>query len=298
MSEPNDMLNQLAKSQDKPPRSARDLAVLEAAKMKAATVRKKVLAPVEKQSFFASLLSKPLWLGTGSLAAAALSVFVLFGHQAEPETKIASAPEATAPSPVAAPPAPVLAAPSLPSTTAKEPVVVAEKIAPMAKADRAIAKSEAQVAAPKVIASADVAVTVPSPNAALPAPASAAAPAATPVPAPVALAATMPPAPEAARAQSSASGGVGISSAPAADTMARRRESSASSVNAVDTCVANIKAVPVEKQNLSTELTKQLLESCSRSVPKAQWPADIEWAKKLLDQQQEKSLLKSNEKPQ
>jgi hypothetical protein len=211
------------------------------------------------------------------LAAAALSVFVLFGHQAEPETKVASAPEATAPTPAAAPPATVLAVPSQQKTTVKEPVAVVEKIAPMAKADRAIAKSEAQVAAPKVFASSDIAVTAPSQNAALPAPASA--PAAAPVPAPVALAAPVP-------------------SAPAADTMARRRESSASSVNAVDTCVANIKAVPVEKQNLSTELTKQLLESCSRSVPKAQWPADIEWAKKLLDQQQEKSLLKSNEKPQ
>ncbi len=283
MNEPKDLLNQLAKLQDKPPRSARDLSVLNAAKAKAATVRQKVVAPIEKPSFFANFLSKPLWLGTGSLAAAALSVFVLFGYQVEPETKVASATEATAPIPAAAPPAPVLAVPSLQSTTAKEPVAVVEKIAPIAKADRAMAKSEAKVAAPKVIASVDVAATA----ATAPPPVTLSeSPNASPAVAPSAAPA---PAPEAARAPSGASGRVGISSAPAADTAARKRESSASSVNAVDTCVVTIKAVPVEKQNLSTELTKQLLESCSRSVPKAQWPAEIEWAKKLLDQQQEKS---------
>jgi hypothetical protein len=286
MNESKDILNQLAKWQEKPVRSARDLTVLEAAKTKAATVRQKVVAPVEKPSFFASLLSKPVWLGTGSLAAAALSVFVLFGHQVEPETKVASAPEAAAPTPVAAAPA----APAPQATNVTEPVAIVEKVAPIAKADRAITKSEAKVATPKVIASAEVPVIAPAlpppvalaetPNAS-PAAAPASAPASSSAPAPVALAAPMPPAPEAARAQSSASGRVAISS-----------------LKAVDTCVADIKAVPAEKQNLNTEMTKQLLERCSRSVPKAQWPADIDWAKKLLDQQQEKSLLKSTEKPQ
>ncbi len=293
MSESKDVLNQLAKLQEKPPRSARDLSVLEAAKTKAATVRQRVVDPEEKPSFFASLLSKPLWLGTGSLAAAALSVFVLFGHQVEPETKVASAPHAAAPTPAAvapapAPaPAPVLAVPTPQTAIVKEPVTVVEKVAPIVKADRAIVKSEAKVAAPKVIAFAEVAVIAPapplpvalaeSPLAASPVPM----PAPAAAPAPLALAAApVPPVTEAARAQSS-SGRVAISS-----------------LKAVDTCVADIKTVPVEKQNLSTELTMQLLERCSRSVPKAQWPAEIEWAKKLLDQQQEKSLLKSTEKPQ
>jgi hypothetical protein len=304
MSESKDVLNQLAKLQEKPVRSARDLNVLEAAKTKAATVRQKVVAPVEKPSFFASLLSKPLWLGTGSLAAAALSVFVLFGHQVEPETKVASAPEANSPAPAA--PAPVMGVPAPKIAAKDETVARVEKASPTIKADRAIAKSEAKVAAPKVIASAEVAViapTLPPPVVlaetpkAPPATAPVAAPA--PAPAPVALAAPMPPASEAARSQSTASGRVAIAAAPSVDSMARKRESVSSlNLSAVDPCVADIKAVPIEKQNLSIELTKQLLERCSRSVPKAQWPADIDWAKKLLDQQQEKLLLKSTEKPQ
>jgi hypothetical protein len=276
MSESKDVLNQLAKLQEKPPRSARDLSVLEAAKLKAAIVRQRVIAPVEKPSFFANFLSKPLWLGTGSLAAAALSVFVLFGHQVEPETKVASAPETAAPIPAAAPPAPVLVVPAPQIATKDESVARVEKASPIVKADRAIAKSEAKVAAPKVVASAEVAVPAPAPPppvalAESPNASPAAAPAAAPAQAPVALAAPMSPAPEAARVQSSASGRAAISS-----------------LKAVDTCLAEIKAVPVEKQNLGTELTKQLLERCSRSVPKSQWPVEIEWAKKLLDQQQEK----------
>jgi hypothetical protein len=307
MSKSKDVLNQLAKLQEKPPRSARDLSVLEAAKIKASTVRQKVVTPVEKPSFFASLLSKPLWLGTGSLAAAALSVFVLFGHQVEPETKVASAPEAASPAPVApAPPAPVVGVPAPQIAAKDESVARVEKASPTIKADRAIAKSEAKVVAPKVIASAEVAViapTLPPPVvlAETPKASPATAPVAAPAPAsaPVALAAPMPPASEAARSQSTASGRVAIAAAPSVDSMARKRESVSSlNLSAVDPCVADIKAVPIEKQNLSIELTKQLLERCSRSVPKAQWPADIDWAKKLLDQQQEKLLLKSTEKPQ
>jgi hypothetical protein len=73
-----------------------------------------------------------------------------------------------------------------------------------------------------------------------------------------------------------------------ADSVARKRESPSALV-ATNPCVLDIKAIPLERQTLAVESTKQLLMQCAQSVPKTQWPTDIEWARKLLDQQQEKS---------
>jgi hypothetical protein len=93
-------------------------------------------------------------------------------------------------------------------------------------------------------------------------------------------------------------GRMAVAAAPAAAEPVSRKRELASALVTTNACVLDIKAIPVERQTLATESTKQLLAQCAQAVPKAQWPADIEWAKKLLDEQQEKSLLKSTDKPQ
>jgi hypothetical protein len=301
MSERDDRLYELAKLQEKPPRSARDLAVLEAAKAKAVMNKQKTVAPSKKAEKFWSFLSKPMWLGTGSLAAAALSVFIVFGHQVAPEEKVASAPVAAAPTSATPVPAPV-AAPSPASDVASNREEARSAPAISVKRDAAPPKKEISVQVSKQIAKAevnntDVAKAVREPNVEV-----ASAPSAVPpAPAPVALASPpviveAPPAAINARVQSSAAPSVRMAIAPApapapaaaADSVARKRESSSALV-ATNQCVLDIKAIPVERQTFAVESTKQLLTQCARNVPKTQWPTDIEWARKLLDQQQEKS---------
>jgi hypothetical protein len=238
MSERDDSLYKLANLQEKPPRSARDLAVLEAAKAKAVMNKQKAVIPVKKVESFWSYLSKPMWLGTGSLAAAALSVFIVFGHQVAPEQKVASAPSA---------------APSPASDVSSNREEARSAPAISAKRDAAPPKKEISVQVSKQIATAevnktDVAKAVREPNVEV---------AAAPAPAAV------------------------------ADSVARKRESQSALV-ATNRCVLDIKAIPLERQTLAVESTKQLLVQCAQSVPETQWPNDIEWAKKLLDQQQEK----------
>jgi hypothetical protein len=95
--------------------------------------------------------------------------------------------------------------------------------------------------------------------------------------------------------------------APSIGGVARKREVapnlkasdvSASNLIGTESCVADIKAVPLDKQSLLVQATKQLLDRCAKSFGNAAWPQEIEWAKKLVDNQTEKSLLKSIEKPQ
>jgi hypothetical protein len=301
MSERDDSLYELAKLQEKPPRSTRDLTVLEAAKAKAAMNKQKLGTPVKKVESFWSYLSKPMWLGTGSLAAAALSVFIVFGHQVAPEEKVESTPVAAAPTTVASAPAPTPVAAASPAsdvTSNREEARSAPAIS--VKRDAAPPKKEISVQVSKQIATAEVnntnvAKTAREPNVEVAAAPSAPVP---PSPAPVALASPpvsveAPPASINARVQSSAapSGRMAVAAAPApavtADSVARKRESPSALV-ANNTCVLDIKAVPPERQTLSIETTRQLLLQCEKNVPKTQWPTDIEWARKLLDQQQEK----------
>jgi hypothetical protein len=308
MSERDDSLYTLAKLQEKPPRSMRDLTVLEAAKAKAAMNKQKLHTPVKKAESLWSYFSKPMWLGTGSLAAAALSVFIVFGHQVAPEEKVASAPVAAAPAIVASAPvtAPVAApSPASDMTSNREEARSAPAIS--VKRDAAPPKKESSVQVSKQIATAevnntDVAKAVREPNVEVTAAPSAPvppSPAPISVPTPVALASPpvsveAPPAAINARVQSSAapSGRMAVAAAPApavtADNVARKRESPSALV-ATNPCVFDIKAIPLERQTLAVESTKQLLTQCAQSVPKTQWPTDIDWARKLLDQQQEKS---------
>jgi hypothetical protein len=294
MSERDDSVYTLAKLQEKPARSTRDLAVLEAAKAKAAMNKQKLGTPVKKAESFWSYLSKPMWLGTGSLAAAALSVFIVFGHQVAPDEKVASAPDAaasTSVAPAAAPapaPAPVVAPPPTSDVSSNRE---AARSAPVisVRRDAAAPKKELSVQQNKQIATAsEPAVAAPSaPLAVAPAPTIA------PVAVAPSLSIEAPAAAPSSRVQSSGapSGRMAVATAPApavvADSVARKRESTSALV-ATDTCVLDIKAIPVERQTLAVEATKQLLIQCAQSVPKTQWPTDIDWAKKLLDQQQEK----------
>jgi hypothetical protein len=155
MSERDDSLYTLAKLQEKPPRSTRDLAVLEAAKAKAAMNKQKAVTPIKKPESFWSFLSKPMWLGTGSLAAAALSVFIVFGHQVAPEEKVASVPTAAAPTSVAPAPAPV-AAPLPASDVASNREEARSSTAISVKRDAAPPKKEISVQISKQIATAEV----------------------------------------------------------------------------------------------------------------------------------------------
>jgi hypothetical protein len=307
MSERDDSLYTLAKLQEKPPRSTRDLVVLEAAKAKAAINKQKAVTPIKKLESFWSFLSKPMWLGTGSLAAAALSVFIVFGHQVAPEEKVASAPVAAAPTTVASALAPApAAAPSPASDVASNREEARSAPAISVKRDVAPPKKEISAQPSKQTASAEVsnasvAKAAREPNVEVAAaPSAPVPPSPAPAPAPVALA--PPPvsfeAPAVAatspRVQSSAapSGRMAVAAAPApaiaADNVARKRESPSALV-ATNPCVLDIKVIPLERQTLAVESTKQLLMQCAQSVPKTQWPTDIEWARKLLDQQQEKS---------
>jgi hypothetical protein len=282
MSERDDKLYEFAKLQEKPPRSARDFAVLEAAKAKAVMNKQKAVTSVKSAESFWSFLSKPVWLGTGSLAAAALSVFIVFGHQVAPEEKVASAPVAGAPTSAASAPAPApVAAPSPASDVASNREESRSAPAISVKRDAAPPKKEISVQPNKQIASvevnnAGVAKAVREPTVAV-----AAAPSA-----PVLSS----PAPEAAPV-AAPSGRMAVAAAPApavtADNVARKRESPSALV-ATNPCVLDIKAIPLERQSLAVESTKQLLMQCAQNVPKTQWPTDIEWARKLLDQQQEK----------
>jgi hypothetical protein len=152
MSDEFDAINKLAKLQDKPPRTARDLAVLEAAKSKAAITRQTLSQPAKKPEPFWSFLSKPIWLGTGSLAAALLSVFIVFGQQEPPQQKtaeIGSAPIAAAPE----------VAPAVAPAVTPKPALTPKKQTPVASpAPVAIAKqSESRAALEKREGSADVA---------------------------------------------------------------------------------------------------------------------------------------------
>jgi hypothetical protein len=289
MSERDDSLYTLAKLQERPPRSARDLAVLEAAKVKAALNKQKAVIAGKKAESFWSFLGKPMWLGTGSLAAAALSVFIVVGHQVAPDEKVASAPVAAAPAS-----APATAPPPVSEVAIQRDVAVPKKEAATQTSKQKVT-SESN--------NADLAKVGPAPSL-------------EPVPAPVALASvpTSPPANVEAPVASttsqaqlpvpaSPSGRMAVAAAPAPafagapSGIARKRESTAS-LAAPDTCLLDIKAIPLERQTLAAESTKQLLTQCAQSVPKTQWPTDIDWAKKLLDQQQEKSLLNAAEKPQ
>jgi hypothetical protein len=293
MSEPDDVLNRLARLQDQPARSARDLAVLEAARSQAAMVRQKAIAPTHKRNSVWDFVSKPMWLGTGSLAAAFLSVFIVFGSHKEPESKrdeIASAPVAvSAPSPAAEPVAKAeTAAPT------QEPVSVAKQVT-----DRGgSAKREQAVKLSKPVVVADVAIAEQSkmtPERPV-IEASSMAPATT-VPAPLAVAAPAP-ATVSPPLLSAPSGKVAAAAAaPAFDGQARKREVT-SNLNAPDTCLADIKAIPIDRQSLSVEATKQLIERCGKNLSSSSLPSDIAWAKKLFDVSLEKSLLKSTEKPQ
>jgi hypothetical protein len=285
MSERDEVLYKLAKLQEKPPRSARDLAVLEAAKAKAVINRQKVAAPVKTAESFWSFLSKPMWLGTGSLAAAALSVFIVFGHQVSPEEKVVQPPVAAVPAPASAP------APEVAKIHDEERPAPSITI----KRDTVPPKKEAVIPASKKVIAAEVETTeiakaLPEPAAVASAP----------------LAAEVPASAAALRSQTSIppsqpSGRIAVAAAPApaiaADGVARKRESGSALV-APNTCLLDIKAIPLERQTLAFESTKQLLLQCAQSIPKSQWPADIDWAKKLLDLQREKSLLNATEKPQ
>jgi hypothetical protein len=148
MSDEFDAINQLAKLQDKPPRTARDLAVLEAAKSKAAITRQTLSQPAKKPEPFWSFLSKPIWLGTGSLAAALLSVFIVFGQQEPPQQKTAEIASA-----------PIAAAPEVAPAVTPKPALTPKKQTPVASpAPVAIAKrSESRAALEKREGSADVA---------------------------------------------------------------------------------------------------------------------------------------------
>jgi hypothetical protein len=282
MSERDDSLYKLAKLQEKPSRSVRDLAVLEAAKAKAVMNKQKAVTTVKKVESFWSFLSKPMWLGTGSLAAAALSVFIVFGHQVAPEEKVASAPSAA--------PAPVSDVASNREEARSEPAISAKRDAAPPKKEISVQPSKQIVSAE--VNNAEIKKTVPEPAVVAPsAPVTVASAPAEIVPPPVSIEA--PAAAPSPRVQSSGapSGRIAVAAAPApavvADSVARKRESPSALV-ATNPCVLDIKAIPLERQTLAVESTKQLLVQCTQSVPKTQWPTDIDWAKKLLDQQQEK----------
>jgi hypothetical protein len=282
MSERDDSLYKLAKLQEKPSRSVRDLAVLEAAKAKAVMNKQKAVTTVKKVESFWSFLSKPMWLGTGSLAAAALSVFIVFGHQVAPEEKVASAPSAA--------PAPVSDVASNREEARSEPAISAKRDAAPPKKEISVQPSKQIVSAE--VNNAEIKKTVPEPAVVAPsAPVTVASAPAEIVPPPVSIEA--PAAAPSPRVQSSGapSGRIAVAAAPApavvADSVARKRESPSALV-ATNPCVLDIKAIPLERQTLAVESTKQLLVQCAQSVPKTQWPTDIDWAKKLLDQQQEK----------
>jgi hypothetical protein len=156
MSEPKDVLNQLARlatSQAKPPRSARDLAVLEAAKAKAVMNKQIAIGSAKKAEPFWRFLNKPMWLGTGSLAAAALSVFIVFGHQVAPDEKVASAPVSAVPAaaPAAAPTAAPTAAPLPALEVASNRDEVRASPATAAKRDAVPPKKESPVQSTKKV---------------------------------------------------------------------------------------------------------------------------------------------------
>jgi hypothetical protein len=270
-----DVLNTLAKLQEKPPRSARDLAVLEAARAKATLNRQVASAPVKEASSFLRFLSKPMWLGTGSLAAAALSVFIVFGHQAEQPQQMKKDGPVLAQAPTVNVEVAKAEVPKVetPKVEAKKAITaaVSEPVRNRSKETRESKQSTQQ----DVVAKVETAQMV----------AEKAVPDAAVQPSQVA-AASLPPA--AAPMATAPMATAPMAAARAPEGLARKRDLS-SGLGASESCLIEMKAVPVDKQTLNIEATRLLLERCAQSFPRNQWPSEIEWAKKLLDNRQEKS---------
>jgi hypothetical protein len=299
MSDEFDILNKLAKMQGKPARTARDMAVLQAARSKAAITRQTLTPVAKKPDSFWSFLTKPMWLGSGSLAATLLAVFIVFGREAPLQQKtveIASAPVVVEPSTATASELPV----SPPAAAPNRELRPKAQAAATSAVPIAAPKRQSDSAAPaKQEASADVAKVEPSrlpaalpeplPATPAPAPQAASAPAALAMPA---LASN----PALAGAPSSAPGASGrmATAAPSFEAALRKRDS-VSNVSPSNACISEIKAVPVERQNLDAETTRQLLVRCAKSLANFPSPTEVDWAKKLIDSHPEKLRPKPEE---
>jgi hypothetical protein len=290
MTIPKDRLATLAQAQPDLPKTQKDELVIEAARQKAAMLRQKhgELVPATRSGFF-GWLSKPMWVGSGSVLASLLVMFLVTGNPVV-EDKTTPALPAASPAPTA-PTAPVVAmaptpaaAPAAASTATSErreqeiPVkaVNKPKLQESVELKKAPAMKASEASPPN--ASAPVADT---PDASA-APVSAA-PAPAPTPAPVAAAAPAP-APSARVSAAMATLPHGLAKNASRKREEPRTESVPQEVmpESVQACTKALSSVPENQRSAQYPKVKSLAQHCLQQYPKTEWPDNLSWIKQII----------------
>jgi hypothetical protein len=293
---PKDRLASLAQAQPNLPQSRRDRSVLEAARQQAAMQRKKHGEPVPaSRSGFFGWLSKPMWVGSGSVLASLLVMFLVTGNPVV-EDKTTPALPAASPAPTAptAPTAPVVAMASNPATAPAAESTSTSERREQEIPGKAVNKPKLQESVELKKAPAMKASEASPPNASAPvadspaasappvsaAPAPALAPVPSPAPAPVAAAA---PAPSARVSAAMATAPQGL----AKDASRKREEPRTESVpqevmpESVQACIKALSAVPENQRTSQYPVVKRLVQHCVQQFPKTEWPDNLLWIKQL-----------------
>jgi hypothetical protein len=260
-----DQLQRLARAQANPPRSSRDLAVLEAARTHAAIERQRTAQP-RKGGFLSKWLGKPIWLGAGSAIASVVALFLVVGHPIDltepgPSTgstteKVASVavPAAQPVSESATVAAPVSTPVAAPVAVISPPPMSSKKLPTSAKVEgtpaREAPSDKKEVAPPEI---AERALSRSSAPSAMPAPAAAAAP----------------------------SPAAAVSRAAPLAMKSSREALIADAAPDPSTCLTEMRAVPEALRDSQVLATRRAVDTCMRKYPDYVWPQDLQWIKQI-----------------
>jgi hypothetical protein len=256
-----DQLQRLARAQANPPRSSRDLAVLEAARTHAAIERQRTAQP-RKGGFLSKWLGKPMWLGAGSAIASVVALFLVVGHPIDltepgPSTGSTTEKVASVAVPAAQPvseSATVAAPVSTPVAVISPPPMSSKKLPTLAKVEgtpaREASSDKKEVAPPEI---AERALSRSSAPSAMPAPAAAAAP----------------------------SPAAAVSRAAPLAMKSSREALIADAAPDPSTCLTEMRAVPEALRDSQVLATRRAVDACVRKFPNHAWPEDLQWIKRI-----------------
>jgi hypothetical protein len=283
-----DQLQRLARAQSNPPRSSKDLAVLEAARTHAAIERQRTAQP-GKGGFLSKWLGKPMWLGAGSAIASVVAIFLVVGHPIDstepgPSTGSTTEKAASVALPAAQPvsesapiSAPVSAPVAAPVAVIPPPLVSSKKLPALAKVEvtpaREAPSDKKEVAPPEI---AERALSRSADVAAAPALSPPSAPASAPLQSSVPSAM---PSPAAAAAPSP------VATASRAASLAIKSSREALTANATpdpNTCLTEMRAVPEALRDSQVLATRRAVDACVRKFPNHVWPDDLQWIKRIV----------------